>query len=163
MRLSRIILFILFFTFIAQAAIYYSILPDPIAAHFDAFGRPDNWWSKSGFFIFDGVILLFLMVEFTLVPRWIVKRPLSMMNLPNKKYWLAPERRDETFTAIRHFFEWFAVLLLTLFTFVNQLVFRANVHHENLNGIAIWTAVIIFILAVVIWLAKFITHFRTVR
>jgi uncharacterized membrane protein len=163
MRLSRVILAILVCTFIAQGASYYFILPDPIAAHFDASGRPDNWWSKSGFFIFDAVILLFLMAEFTLVPRWIAKTPPSLMNLPNKKYWLAPERRDETFAVMRHFFEWFAVLLLTLFTVVNQLVFRANISHENLNGVAIWTAVILFILAVVVWLAKFINHFRTVR
>src|ERR1700755_3494188 len=116
MRLSRIILILVSVTFVAQAAIYYAILPDPIAAHFDATGRPDSWWPKAGFFIFDAVILLFLMAEFILVPRWIEGLPPSMINLPNKAHWLAPERRAETFAAIRHFLEWFSVLLLLLFT-----------------------------------------------
>ena len=163
MRLSRIILILVSVTFVAQAAIYYAILPDPIAAHFDATGRPDSWWPKAGFFIFDAVILLFLMAEFILVPRWIEGLPPSMINLPNKAHWLAPERRAETFAAIRHFLEWFSVLLLLLFTVVNQLVFRANIHHENLNAVAIWSVLAVFIFSVVIWMAKLINRFRRIN
>jgi len=163
MRLSRVILFILICTFIAQAAIYYAILPDPMASHFNGIGQPDNWMSKQGFFIFEGVILLILICEFTLVPRWIEKMPDSMMNLPNKSFWLAPERRAETFDTFRHFFEWFAVLLLTLFIAVNQLVFRANLRHENLEAVAIWSILAVFLLSVIIWLIKLIGHFRTVN
>ncbi len=163
MRLSRVILFLLICTFIAQSAIYYFILPDMVAAHFNGAGKPDSWWPKAWFFVFDVGILLILVSEFTLVPRWIEKMPGSMMNLPNKKYWLAPGRRAETFTVFRHYFEWFAVLLFALFIVVNQLVFRANLRQENLDAVGIWSVVVIFILAVIFWLAKFINHFRTVN
>lgn len=160
MRLSRVILFILICGFVGQAAIYYSILPDPMASHFNGLGRADNWMSKRGFFIFEFAILLIIIFEFTLLPFLIERMPNSLINLPNKSYWLAPERRAQTFAAFREFFEWFSAVLLTLFIIVNQLVFRANVRSENLPGTLMWVIVGIFILSVVVWLAKFVRHFK---
>ncbi len=146
--------------FLGQAAIYYSILPDPMASHFNGAGQADSWMSKQGFFALEGVILLIVICEFTFLPFLIKKMPDSLINLPNKNFWLAPERRAETFAAIGRGFEWFSIMLLALFIAVNQLVFRANIRGENLNAIAIWTVLGIFLLFTLIWMIKFIRHFR---
>ena len=125
-------------------------------------GRADNWMSKRGFFIFEGVILLIIIFEFTLLPLLIEKMPDSLMNLPNKSHWLAPERRAHTFAVFREFFDWFSVMLLALFIIVNQLVFRANLYSEDLPGTLMWVVLGIFLLSVIIWLVKFIRYFRAV-
>src|SRR5687768_4726464 len=122
MRTSRIIIYFLIGIFLAQSVYYYSALPEKMASHFNAAGEVDGWMSKSSFFIFEGGILLLILAEFTLIPFLIKILPDSLINLPNKDFWLAKERREETFAAIRDYFEWFSILLLALFIAVNQMV-----------------------------------------
>ena len=159
MSLSRSILAFLVISFIGQIIYYYPNLPEQMASHFNAFGEPDSWMSKSNFMIFEGVILFLIIAEFTLLPKLIEKTPTSLINLPNKDYWLADERRAETFSIFQHYFEWFSVGLLGLFIAINELVFRANLAKQNLSN-SDWIVLIAFLLFVAIWLVKFIRQFK---
>ena len=145
--------------FIGQIIYYYPNLPEKITSHFNGFGEPDGWMSKSSFIIFEGVILFLIIAEFTLLPLLIEKIPDSLINLPNKNYWLANDRRAETFSAIRVYFEWFSVGLLGLFIAVNEMVFRANLNQQSLSN-SIWFGLIAFFLFVGIWLVKFLLRFK---
>ncbi len=132
MRLSRIILYFLISFFLAQMVYYYPVLPETMASHFGAFGQPDGWMSKRTFFLLEGLILIVIVLEFTLLPRLIGKMPMSLINMPNKEFWFAEERRSETLSIIKSYFEWFSISLLALFIAVNQMIFRANINRENL-------------------------------
>jgi uncharacterized membrane protein len=160
MRTSRIVIAILIVGFVIQAAMFYPSLPETMAAHFDAAGQANNWTSKPVFFLLEGIILLVIIFEFSVVPLIIEKTPEAKLNLPNKEYWLAPERRAGTYLVFRQFFEWFSVLLLLLFIIVNQLVFNANLRHEDLNATAIWIVIVTFILFVIVSVAKLLRSFR---
>lgn len=160
MRTSRIIICFLVGVFLAHCAFYYSALPEKMASHFNGFGEADAWMLKTNFFIFEGVILFFILAEFTLIPYLIKISPDSLINLPNKKYWLAKERREETFSAIGEYFEWFAILLLCLFIAINQLVFRANLLKENLSPLAMWLILGAFFAFTIFWLVKFLRRFK---
>lgn len=160
MRLSRIILYFLIGVFAAQIVYYYPNLPETMATHFNGFGEPDGWMSKQGFVLFEGVILLLIIFEFTLLPLLIEKMPDSLINMPNKDFWLAEERRASTFLILRRYFEWFSVALLTLFIAVNQLVFRANITRTNLPSTEMWLILILFIAFVAGWLALFLKQFK---
>lgn len=160
MRIARIIIYFLIGVLLAQCVYYYPSLPEKMASHFDAAGNADGWMSKSSFFIFEAVILLLIMAEFTLVPYIIKMSPRSMINLPNKDFWLAAERREETFAIIKTYFEWFSILLLMLFIAVNQIVFQANIAKQNLSPTAIWLVLGVFFALVIYWLVKFIGRFR---
>jgi uncharacterized membrane protein len=160
MRTSRIVIAILVVGLVAQAAIYYPLMPDTMAAHFDAAGQANNWTSKAMFFILEAIILGVIIFEFTVVPIIIERTPESSLNLPNKAYWLAPERRAATYMVFRQFFEWFSVLLLLLFIIVNQLVFSANLQHEDLNATAIWIVIVAFVLFVIVSVARLLRRFR---
>jgi uncharacterized membrane protein len=159
MRLSKIILFFLIGLFAAQCVYYYPNLPEIMASHFDGAGRPNGWMSKQSFYIFEGFILGLIVLEFTFLPWIIGKMPNRLINMPNKDYWFAEERRVETIDVIRHFFEWFSAALLALFTAVNQLVFRANINNENLSS-GVWLILGAFLLFVIVWLIKFYRRFR---
>lgn len=160
MRLSRIILYFLIGVFLAQAVYYYPNLPEMMASHFNGAGEPDGWMSKRNFFLLEGVILLVIILEFTLLPWLIGKMPDSMINMPNKQFWFAEERRAETLSVIRNSFEWFSISLLALFTAVNQLVFRANINRENLLSAEMWLILGAFLIFVILWLIKFTRQFR---
>lgn len=160
MSLARAILYLLIGVFLAQIVYYYPNLPETVASHFNGFGEPDGWMARQNFVIFEGVLLLIIIFEFTLLPFAIEKMPNSLINLPNKDYWLAAERREATFGTIRSYFEWFSIALLSLFIAVNQLVFRANINRENLLSTEIWMIIGAFSIFTIIWLIKFIRQFR---
>jgi uncharacterized membrane protein len=160
MRISRIITFFLIGVFIAQAGYYYSALPEKMASHFNGAGEANGWMSKPSFFIFEGFLLLLILAEFTLLPFLIKKFPDSMINMPNKNYWLAKERREATFADIGHYFEWLSILLLALFIAVNQLVFHANLAGQNLSSKVIWMVLGSFFAFVIFWLVKFVRRFK---
>lgn len=159
MKLSRLTLYLLIGFFAAQIAWYYPNLPGKIATHFNAFGEADGWMLKQNFLILESTVLLFILAEFTLLPHLIEKMPDSLINLPNKKYWLAEDRRGATFAVIRTYFEWFSVALFTLFIGINQLVFRANLNRENLSPES-WLMIGAFLIFVILWSIKFVRQFK---
>jgi serine/threonine-protein kinase len=58
---------------------------------------------------------------------FLVRRlPPKMINLPNKSYWLAPERRAATLEALASLSLRFAQTLAVFLCFVHWLVVRAN-------------------------------------
>ena len=56
----------------------------------------------------------------------IAKRPDAKLRLPNKEYWLAPERRAETFAYFDSFFAWYGCAFLLVEVFAMGLAMRAN-------------------------------------
>lgn len=160
MRLSTAIFLFVTGIITAQTAYYFPILPETVASHFNAAGIADGWMPKQGFLIFQAAILLLVVAQFTLLPFVIEKLPNALINLPNKKYWLAPERRAETFTKMRLFFQWFAIGLLLLILLINQQVYRANLTRQNLSPEILWLIIGGFLIFVIVWMIKFVGQFK---
>lgn len=80
----------------AQLAWAAPQLPETVASHFDAAGRPDAWMSRGGFLTVLAVVHLLTAVSIGGVGLWLPRVGNMWINLPNKDYWLAPERRDAT-------------------------------------------------------------------
>lgn len=160
MRLSRGIIFLLIGFFVAQIGFYYPNLPERMASHFNQAGEANDWTSKNSFVVFEAILLLFILSEFILLPLIIEKSPDSLINLPNKEYWLAAERRAETFRVMKIYFEWLAIGLLGLFISINQMVFKANINQENLSALTMWLIIGAFLVYVFVWMIKFIRQFK---
>jgi uncharacterized membrane protein len=125
-RIPRTLFFAIALLAIAQCIHDFPLLPDRLASHFAASGIPNGWMTKSQFFITYAVMLLpALAVEFWLSHR-IANKPDAKLRLPNKEYWLAPERRAETFAYFDSFFAWFGCALLFVEVFAMGLAMRAN-------------------------------------
>jgi uncharacterized membrane protein len=146
--------------FIVQVWYFNVNLPEIVASHFDAAGNPNGWMPKGAFLIFEIILMLFVVPNFLLVPRYIEKLPDSLINLPNKHYWLAPERRAGTIKIIGNYFEWFSIALFSVFMLINQIVYRANVYHENFSERYAWLVVGTFIGFTVVWLISLMRKFR---
>lgn len=146
--------------YLAQCAYYYAALPETVASHFNAAGKPDGQMPKGVFMIFEVVLLFVIIGQSFLAPLMIDRLPDSMINLPNKQYWLAPERRAATIGMLRNHFEWFSAGLLAVFVALNQLVFRANLDHENFSGRAATVILGVFLTFVVVWLIILLRKFK---
>jgi hypothetical protein len=143
-----------------QVHSYVSRLPDVMATHFGGLGTPNGWQTIHAFFVTDIVVVVLATVVGFGVPLIIGVVPVSLINLPNKQSWLAPERRANTLAYLRVHFAWFGCALLAFLLFVNELVFRANlVTPRRLNSTAFTAALVAFLAFVLVWTIRVIRHF----
>jgi uncharacterized membrane protein len=125
-RIPRILFFAIALAAIAQCLHDFPLLPERMASHFGASGMPNGWMTKAQFFMTFAVTLLpALLVEFW-VSRRISTEADAKFNLPNKEYWLSPERRTETFGYFESFFAWYGCVFLFVVVFAMGLAMRAN-------------------------------------
>jgi uncharacterized membrane protein len=125
-RVPRALFFAIILAAFAQCIHDFPLLPDRLASHFGASGLPNGWMTKTQFFITYALVLLpVLFIEFWL-HRKVSKTPQAKLNLPNKEYWLAPERRTETFSYFESFFAWYGCAFLFVVAVVMGLAMRAN-------------------------------------
>src|SRR5262249_47899555 len=96
------------------------------------------------------------------IPALIAAMPPSLINVPNKDHWLAPEHREETNEYFRSAMAWFGCALMTFLLVVNQLVFNANQSNpHHLNGPQFTVALFVFLGFVAIWTVRLVFHFAT--
>jgi uncharacterized membrane protein len=147
---------------IAQGRYYSTRVPDILATHFGGRGQPNGWQTHSAFFVTElFVVVLAAGIGFG-VPTLLGKIPVSLVNLPNKDYWFAPERRETTLALTRASFAWFGCALLAFLIFVNELVFRANLQTPSrLNTTAFVAALFAFLGFTAIWTIRLVRKFAT--
>ena len=104
----------------------YAGMPERLASHFDAAGAPNGWMSKDQFFTLNSILAGLAVFIGLFPPLLIAKLSPSLINLPNKNYWLAPEHRDETIAFFERWFGWFACAFLLFLALVMQMVIESN-------------------------------------
>ncbi len=146
---------------VAQFAFYYPVMPDPMVSHFGFSGKGDSEMSKNGFFILLGIIFLIMVISFIGMPRFFRKYKVkNSINLPNKDYWLAPERIDIFYDYFEHSFQWFGAATLILLITAIQLTFEANLQPEPVLNLKVFLTVFFGYLAfVIIWMISFYRKF----
>lgn len=102
-----------------------SELPPTVASHFDASGQPNANMFHSGYIRF----MLCLVLGLPLAAVGSLTRSYSrstQMKLPNRDYWLAPERLDQTRAFLIAHGAWFGSLLVALTCCVHWLELLAK-------------------------------------
>ena len=158
----------LIYGFLAAAGlIYFSLLypqlPGLMASHFNAGGVATAWMPKSGFFFLIVVVTLAAGVPVFLVPKQMAKLPNNKINLANKEYWLAPERRAETIDYLGTQMGWFGCALLALLFCGLYIAVAANLKPDHtFDSTSFYVALGVFSAFIIIFLARLISHFARV-
>ena len=161
MKLSRAIFLGLLALVILRFATRYPDLPDTLASHFGADGRPNGWMRRDVFAWFGLIPLGAALVVTFLGPLLVKHLPPSLVNMPNKDYWLAPERKAETITAFSSHMDWFGVALLAFLAFVYELVYQANASPDvRLAEGPFLAGLVAFFAFTIVWLVAFYRRFR---
>ena len=111
---------------VAQAFWHHAHLPLRVATHFDAAGRPNGWMSRDANLGFQAGLALFLGALFGGIGALTRRLPDSMINLPHRDYWLAPERRAATLAWVGSMAHALGIVVVGFFIFVFQQVYAAN-------------------------------------
>ena len=153
-----------FFALAAVGAVrcfYYAPrLPEVLGSHFAGNGAVNAWQSKAAFFSTElAVVVLAAVVGFG-IPRIIGAMPVSLINLPNKEFWLSPERRAESLGYLQMHMAWFGCALLAFLLFVMDLVYQANLQTPpRLNSAAFVPGLVVFLLFVTISTVRLVARF----
>lgn len=160
MKLQRVLFLCLVAAVVVQLSHLYPLLPERVASHFDAAGRANGWTTKSGFIRVYILLLVAMSSMFFLLPKLILKLPDSLINLPDKAYWLAPERRAETAAKIESYLNAAGNATIAFLMFVLQLTFVANLTPGGELGPGIWIALIVLGSFMAGWSVAFRRAFR---
>jgi uncharacterized membrane protein len=155
----------LFILLLVVAAVLISAtvgqLPAQIASHFGASGAPNGWMDRNGYRLFMlafavGIPLL-VVLSMTLLPG----RMLNGINIPNRDYWLAPDRREATLRYIATHAYWLGSLLVIFIAAIHLLLIEANrTQPPHLPGALFGTILATFLAAMGVWMVTIIMHFR---
>ena len=127
MRKISLIVFVIILAFcLGHTAYYYPLLPDRVVSHFGALGQPDAWSGKESFVEIYLIVVAFIAVLFPGIGLMLRKIPTSLINLPNKDYWLSPERKQETVAVLSRQFLWFGSATLLLLLDIFHQSFRVH-------------------------------------
>jgi len=127
---------VLFFAFMLVLAVLqwvqvYPQLPDRVACHFAADGTPNGWQSKQDFFLIPCIVVAGCTLVSFLLPLILALLPPELINLPNKYYWLAPERRVETSRFMTAHMAWFGCGLLFVLLYAISQAINANLPNRG--------------------------------
>jgi uncharacterized membrane protein len=144
------ILIVLAMIYLAQIAYFYPRLPEKVASHFNHLGEADGWMSKMEFTVFQVILLGFILATTSLIPAFFNKLPDSLINIPNKSYWLASERRKESILKLAGVTDNLRAALLLLFLSINYFTFQANITGGNLSN-GTWLVLSVFLIYTIYW------------
>jgi len=148
---------------VLQGVGVYPQLPEVMASHFTGQGAPNNWQPKPVFFLLMTLAVVASTIPAFIVPRLLPSLPASKINLPNKTYWLAPERRDGTWQFFRAQMAWFGCALLFVLLYAAGQAINANLptaRHFDSQGMLY--VMIGFLLFCILWVVHLVYHFRDV-
>lgn len=147
--LLKLILFIVLAVLIGEVYYYYPLLPQKMATHFDASGKPNGWSDKSTFFLLWLGILAGVLGILGVISIWLDKMPVALFNLPNKEYWFAEERRAGTFGLIRKYMNLINLSTAIFLLLMLHLTILANLKPKPALGSEFWLIFIVYFIGVV--------------
>lgn len=138
-------------------------LPDPVASHFASSGQANAFMSRSAYvrfmLAFTVGLPLVLGVSMALVFRYTNK-----LNLPNRDYWLAPERRAGTVSFLTGHALLLADGLAIFLCYVHRLVVQANAGQPaRLASDSMIAGLVILLVATLLWTVWLLLAFRAPR
>ena len=136
---------------IGHQLFYQDQLPQRIALHYGAGGRPDSWGDKTvHFWIFVGTYLAMALM-FEGIIRLMAKLPYAFFNLPNKDYWLAPQRRDQTLRRLSSHITWGGVATMGFLIATAHASIQVNLGRTETLGPTFTAALTAYLMGIGIW------------
>jgi len=158
-KLSRVALILAWLICLGQLVYFYPRLPAELPAHFNGAGVATSYAAREVVCgIYVGATLL-IMLMFLGLGSSLSRGSDRRINLPNKAYWLAPERRAQTLAELGHRFHWLGVATLALFFDMFNQIFRVCLGEGTTLDHPRWS-IGLFVGFTVIWLIALSRRFR---
>ena len=159
-RIPAIVFILLLTGYVVFLACTIALLPQRMATHFDASGRPNGWMSRSSAVALQGVVGL--IVPLIVAAGFFTVRfvPPQRINVPHRDFWFAPERREQTCTYLSRQGFWLASLLVMLQGLVWYQLVESNARNvPQLSSSGFLGLIGVFGVAMIVWVMSLFRHF----
>lgn len=156
-----------FLVLVACAALFVWItslgLPEVVASHFVGSGAANGFMSRTSYVRFMLLFVVVLPLVLVFVPSISLNNPKAGIRLPNKEYWLAPERQAETVEFLRQHMARFGSMLVVFLCYIHWLVIRANaVAPPSMSAPWVIGGIGVFVICALMWSSALLRRFRNV-
>lgn len=157
----RTLLLLLFLANLALGIVAMAIGPPELATHFGPGGEPNGWGSNVSNTLIMGGMSVLMFAMFFGAPYIIRWTPDQWMNLPNRDYWLAEERRDHSLAVMAQQLYAIGAATFALMLAVGFLALQANLADPvRLQEKWMWAALGLYFAYTIYWCAKLYLGFR---
>lgn len=135
-------------------------LPDQVASHFGPNHLADGWMSRAGYVIFMLAFTVGMAVLISVFTGMFPARYPQWTNVPNRDYWLAPERRAESLDYLAAHGRRLAYLIVMMMLGMHYAILLANqARPPRLPGPVFTSILISFALALAWWIVRLYRRF----
>ena len=136
-------------------------LPAKMATHFDAAGVANDWMSRTSYLQFMGGMTLGLSLFMLGIIYTIRYLPTSLINLPNREYWLSGDRRPYSLRDLFQAGVWLCALETLFMTGMHWLTVKANsAVPERLSNVGFWGLMVVMFLGLGVWIYRLYCRFH---
>ena len=133
-------------------------LPEQVASHFDASGRPDAWSSRDDYARTTWLLNGFLIVLFAGLAAGLNRLPAGLINIPNRSWWLAPQRADTTRAEIAAWVLGLGAWMFLFLLFLEDRIVRVN-RGEMATTEHLWPGLGVFLAGTAVWTALLLRRY----
>jgi hypothetical protein len=135
-------------------------LPLKVAVHFDDAGLPTSYMTAGRYRLF--IVLFAVVLPIALVATMTSAYSRAKdMKLPNRDYWLAPQRIAHTRSFLVAHGIWFGSLLVAFMCFMHWLVLDANRRvPPQLSNQAVFIGLLVMLGCMIAWIGTLMVAFR---
>jgi uncharacterized membrane protein len=138
-------------------------LPPMVASHFDLAGYANAFMTRSRYVHWMLVLGVGLPIAIVALLTFVYRRA-NDMKLPNRDYWLAPERIEATRNRLVAHGVWLGSLLVAMSCFVHWLELGAHRHvPPHLSNASSAAGLLVFFLVAGAWILALLRTFRRPR
>ncbi len=146
--------------FACQCVYFYPHLPERMATHFGPDGQPNGWMPKATFVITYGMTLFFVLLSCSGTAFLFRVVPSELINLPNKDYWLAPERKASTLATLEPYMLSMSAATGALMICIAQATFKANLTPDPSLGSGPWALLAVYLIFTLLWTVSLLRAFQ---
>jgi uncharacterized membrane protein len=137
------------------------LMPAQIASHFGAAGMPNGWMSRNSYLLFMLILAVGMPIAAVLGMSVLPRSMPNAINVPNRDYWLSPARREDTLRYLGTHACWLGSLLVVFIAALHLLLIEANATQPpRLPGALFGSVMVSFVVAMGLWVATLLLHFR---
>jgi uncharacterized membrane protein len=162
-RISWIVfaLALLFAIFYFSASV--SSLPPMVAAHFDGAGLPTTFMTRALYAKFVFAMGVGFPIAMVALLSAVYSRA-SDMKMPNRDYWLAPERIAQTRALLISHAVWFGCLMVAMVCYMHWLIISAHRSVPvRLSNQMVMGGLLVFMAVAIGWIVGLLRTFRRPR
>lgn len=158
---ASLIVFLIVVVSIVFFVVWFPHLPDRVPSRFGAGGEILQTMTRENYVMLMGGIILGVLILFSwIIPLLINVLPTSLINMPNREYWLSAERRGESIKRVADHLRWIAIATALLFLALTQLTFEVTVGIRDSISPLFGIAMAVYSIAITILVCWLLFCFR---